>query len=204
MSKIKICGVTTLDDIECVNKSRCDYVGFVFAESKRKVSIDLALMLKKNLNKNMLSVGVFVDEDIDFIKRLCDSQIVDLIQLHGNENSCYISQIKLITNKPVIKAFRIRDINDVKLSIESNADFLLFDTYDKLSIGGTGKTFDWDLIKGVNRDYFLAGGLNYDNIPMAYLRLKPFAFDVSSGVESNGAKDCKKISEIVSLVRSLN
>lgn len=204
MAKIKICGLQSIDDIDCVNKANCDYAGFIFAESRRKISFDLSLTLRKKLKKSIKSVGVFVNETIDNIRKLCDIDAIDIVQLHGNENNEYISQLKLNINKPIIKSFKIKELNDVFIAKNSIADYILFDTYHEKLSGGTGKTFNWDLIKDINRDYFLAGGLNYGNVPMAFFKLKPYAFDVSSGVEIDGVKDCKKISEIVSLVRSLN
>ena len=165
MAKIKICGLKRLDDIEIVNKYKPDYIGFVFADSKRKVTSDLACKMKKNLDSSIKSVGVFVDEDIDVIIKLYDEGIIDIAQLHGLENEEYIKKLKQKSNYKleIINAIEMSDEKDLLGYENSLADYLLLD-----SGKGSGKTFDWRLIrKDLKKEFFLAGGLNYQNISRA-------------------------------------
>lgn len=200
MTKIKICGIKNFQDIEYVNTARPDYIGFVFAKSKRQVDFSKAHMLKKELHNDIKSVGVFVNENIDFIKKLCDYGIIDYIQLHGDEGIDFIKSLKLTTDKPIIKAVRIKDkIN----CIYNDADYFLFDTYRNGVYGGTGEKFDWNIIKDFDKPFFLAGGLNEYNIIEAIDIVHPYCLDVSSGVETDGIKDRQKIINIVNLIRSI-
>jgi phosphoribosylanthranilate isomerase len=199
VSKIKICGLSRAEDIMAVNRALPDYIGFVFAESRRKVDADTAAMLKEKLDKRIKAVGVFVNEAIESAGDLFRRGIIDLIQLHGDEDNEYIRRLKEKYGCPVIKAVGIRDKLPV---LPAEADYALF---DKLSAerGGTGETFDWAILKGIGTPYFLAGGLSADNIAAAVRLLRPFCIDVSSGAETRGVKDAGKISEIVRLVRGL-
>ena len=195
MAKIKICGLKRLDDIEIVNKYKPDYIGFVFADSKRKVSSDLAFKMKKNLVSSIKSVGVFVDEDIDVIIKLYDEGIIDIAQLHGLENEEYIKKLKQKSNYKleIINAIEMSDEKDLKEYDNSLADYLLLD-----SGKGSGKTFDWRLIrKDLKKEFFLAGGLNSKNISKAIEEFNPYAVDLSSGVETDGYKDELKIKEVM-------
>ena len=148
------------------------------------------------MHEDIKVVGVFVDEDIENITYLSDEGIIDVIQLHGKENDDYIKRIKKLTGKPVIKAFKIKSEEDILRANENIADFVLLDAGM-----GEGKSFDWKLIKGMNRPYFLAGGLDPDNVEEAVKTLKPFAVDVSSGIETEGKKDCEKMRDFLTLVR---
>ncbi len=195
MAKIKICGLKRLEDIEIVNKYKPDYIGFVFADSKRKVTNDLASKMKKNLDSSIKSVGVFVDEDIDEIIKLYDEGIIDIAQLHGLENEEYIKKLKQKSN------YRLEIINAIEMSGEKDlleyenslADYLLLD-----SGKGSGKTFDWRLIrKDLKKEFFLAGGLNSENISKAIEEFNPYAVDLSSGVETDGYKDELKIKKVM-------
>ncbi|WP_052090345.1 phosphoribosylanthranilate isomerase [Desulfosporosinus sp. HMP52] len=201
MTKIKICGLTRECDIEAVNEVRPDYVGFVFAESKRKITPQKAYSLRKLLDKEIQTVGVFVDESIDYILDICSKGIIDLIQLHGKENQTYIEQLRAKSSKPVIKAVRVRSQADLKSVETMDCKYLLFDTYSAKGLGGTGETFDWTIIDGVKAPFFLAGGLNCSNVLQAIKAVEPFGVDISSGVESAGFKDKAKIRELVSLIR---
>ena len=195
MAKIKICGLKRLDDIEIVNKYKPDYIGFVFADSKRKVTSDLAFKMKKNLDSSIKSVGVFVDEDIDVIIKLYDEGIIDIAQLHGLENEEYIKKLKQKSNYQleIINALEMSDEKDLKEYDNSLADYLLLD-----SGKGSGKTFDWRLIrKDLKKEFFLAGGLNSKNISKAIEEFNPYAVDLSSGVETDGYKDELKIKEVM-------
>lgn len=195
MAKIKICGLKRLDDIEIVNKYKPDYIGFVFADSKRKVTSDLACKMKKNLDSSIKSVGVFVDEDIDVIIKLYDEGIIDIAQLHGLENEEYIKKLKQKSNYKleIINAIEMSDEKDLKEYDNSLADYLLLD-----SGKGSGKTFDWRLIrKDLKKEFFLAGGLNSKNISKAIEEFNPYAVDLSSGVETDGYKDELKIKEVM-------
>lgn len=203
LPKIKICGLTHIDDISFVNEARCDYVGFVFAESKRRVTFSQAKELKAALSLDIKSVGVFVDSELSFIEELCLSGIIDIVQLHGEEDNEFINHVKTHVGVPVIKSFSVRSKGDIYQAEKSSADMVLFDTFSSTKKGGTGNVFNWDLIKDTARPFILAGGLNCDNIKIAFDRVKPFCFDISSGVETNGVKDRNKINEIVKLVRSL-
>lgn len=198
MTKIKICGLTGVDDIRFVNEAGPDYVGFVFAKSKRRVSLEEAAFLKSLLAKEIKAVGVFVNESLDFIKKVCRGNIIDLIQLHGDEDEKYMSDLRAASSRPVIKAVRIKNKEDV---VAAQADYSLFDTYDQDQYGGTGRRFDWELVKGFKKPFFLAGGLNLGNIKRA-LKVNPYCLDVSSGAETNGKKDKEKIVKIVNIVRS--
>ena len=184
--KIKICGLFRECDIDYVNEALPDYAGFVFAESKRKVTENQAFALSRRLDSSIKAVGVFVDHDISFIRNLLERGIIDIVQLHGHENDEYISAI----DAPVIKAARIGEKYDYP------ADYLLFDS----PVAGSGKTFDWSLIPKTEKPFFLAGGINIGNITEA-MKLNPYAIDVSSGVETDGAKDRGKILEIVKIMR---
>ncbi len=195
MAKIKICGLKRLDDIEIVNKYKPDYIGFVFADSKRKVTSDLAFKMKKNLDSSIKSVGVFVDEDIDVIIKLYDEGIIDIAQLHGLENEEYIKKLKQKSNYKleIINAIEMSDEKDLKEYDNSLADYLLLD-----SGKGSGKTFDWRLIrKDLKKEFFLAGGLNSKNISKAIEEFNPYAVDLSSSVETDGYKDELKIKEVM-------
>lgn len=202
MTKIKFCGLSRLCDIEAANELKPDYIGFVFAEkSKRYVDIQTAKFLKKNLNPEIKSVGVFVDEKIENIIKIVNENIIDIIQLHGhskNENELYIKNLRKLTDKIIIKAFKIKSQKDIDEAEKNIADYVLLD-----SGTGTGKIFDWKLIS-LSRPYFLAGGLNPENISEAIKTLKPFAVDVSSGIETENFKDKNKMSEFISAVRKEN
>jgi phosphoribosylanthranilate isomerase len=200
VTKIKICGIKSFEDIEYINEAQPDYIGFVFAESKRRVDFNLACLLKTRLNKHIQAAGVFVNENIGFIAKLCDANIIDIVQIHGDENEEYISTLKKTVNKPIIKTVRVKD----RLStINNNVDYTLFDSYNKAEYGGTGKSFDWNIIKGFKKPFFLAGGLSYCNIAEAIHSTHPYCVDISSGVETNGVKDRQKIIDAVNLVRSI-
>lgn len=198
MVKIKICGLKRFEDIEMVNRYKPDYIGFVFADTKRKVSHELALKLKEELDCDIISVGVFVDAPIDEVLELYENGTIEIAQLHGMESEQYINDLKEKTNNKlkIINAIEMsEDINLLHFD-SSNADYLLLD-----SGKGSGKTFDWKLIrKDLKKEFFLAGGLNKDNILQAINEFNPYAVDLSSSLEVNGFKDEDKIKEIMEII----
>ena len=197
MVNIKFCGLKREEDILVCNKIKPEYIGFVFWErSSRNISFVRARELKALLDPLISAVGVFVDEKIDVVKGLLDDGTIDIAQLHGTEDEEYISNLQKLTGKPVIKAFKIRDESDADRARKSNADYILLD-----SGMGTGKAFDWSLLDDIERPFFLAGGLSCDNAAEAVRNLHPFAVDVSSGIETDGVKDRKKMEEFASIVR---
>lgn len=203
MTKIKICGLTRTIDIEYVNKACPDYIGFVFAKSKRRVTVHQANELKSILRPNIQAVGVFVNEDIDNIIYLCNQNIIDIVQLHGDEDEEYLKQLKRSISNPVIRAIRVKKSEDITSSQSIDADYLLLDAFKKDEYGGSGEMFDWNIIQEVNKPYFLAGGINSQNVVQAITNLKPYAIDISSGVETDGYKDKEKIIDIITKVRSV-
>ena len=197
MTRIKMCGLRRACDIEAANELRPDYVGFVFANgSKRYVSPEEAKVLRSMLDPGISAVGVFVDADPSFIEDILDSGIIDMIQLHGNEDGGYIDRLRSSSSAPIVKAFRIGDGMDVDEIMSCPADHIMLD-----SGAGTGNVFDWNMIENMNRPYFLAGGLYADNVEEAIERLHPFAVDVSSGIETDGFKDKTKMAAFVAAVR---
>ena len=197
MTKIKMCGLSRTEDIEAANAIKPDYIGFVFAEiSKRRVSALEASKLKSKLNPEIKAVGVFLDDKLDFVASMLNLGIVDVVQLHGSEDEEYIEKVRKITNKPIIKAFIIRSKEDVERAKKSTADYILLDGGK-----GEGKAFDWSLLKDIKRPYFLAGGLNPVNVSDAVKALKPYAVDVSTGIETNGVKDREKMTAFANAVR---
>lgn len=204
MTKIKICGLKRTEDIKYVNSYMPDYIGFVFyKKSSRYVSPNTASDLKSILNPDIKAVGVFVDEDIDYILKLCEENIIDLIQLHGNEDTDYINKLKSHTDKQIIKAIRVQSTGQLEKSKSIPADYLLLDTFTKDMYGGSGKTFDRSLIPSNYRDFFLAGGLNAQNISGAIKECSPYCVDLSSSVETDGYKDSYKIKQIIDIVRAI-
>lgn len=198
MVKIKICGLRRLEDVEMVNKYKPDYIGFVFADSKRKVSHELASQMKNNLNSNIMSVGVFVDASQEEILELFNRGIIEIAQLHGCENEDYINYLKENTNNElkIIKAIEMSEAKDLSKYDNSHADYLLLD-----SGKGSGKTFDWRLIrKDLKKEFFLAGGINSSNVRKAIEEFNPYAIDLSSGLETNDYKDENKIKEIMEAI----
>ncbi len=201
MIKIKICGLKRTEDIENANKLKPDFVGFVFAKSKREVSKETAKMLKSKLDKTIKVVGVFVDADINFMCELAREKIIDIIQLHGCESEEMIVAIKEILPKvEIIKAISVNATDDIFAWENSQADYLILDN----GSGGTGEKFDWSVlseIKNFNKKLIIAGGLNPQNVKEV-AKIKPFGVDVSSGVETNGYKDSEKMALFVQNVRN--
>ena len=217
--KIKICGLFRQEDILAVNEALPDYVGFVFAKSRRQVTKEVAQSLKKNLDPAIQVVGVFVDAPIDEIAELQKQHIIDVIQLHGNENQQYIRNLKSKTGCEIIKAVSVKTWEDIEKAQRLDVDFLLLDQ----GPGGTGRNFSWDIVtqwqtggKGQPREkthpsgkthsgakpFFLAGGVDAANLSQAMKVGSPYGIDVSSGVETNGFKDKDKILEIVRSVKN--
>ena len=197
MSKIKLCGLSRKCDIEWANALKPEYIGFVFwSKSKRNVPPEKAKELKDLLSPDIKAVGVFVDEPIENVAELLNDNIIDIAQLHGGEDEEYIKKLRMLSGKPIIKAFLLKSEIDAERAEKSTADYILVD-----SGTGTGKSFDWELLKNISRPYFLAGGLCCENISQAITALHPYAVDVSSGIETNGCKDKNKMAAFVAAVR---
>lgn len=199
MTRIKLCGLQSLNDIIAANAVQPDYIGFVFAKtSKRFVTPQTAEQLRKKLDSKIAVVGVFVNEPVEVVAALLNKGIIDMAQLHGTESEEYITLLRKKTDKKLIKAFSINEANDLQAAYACSADYILLDS----GSGGTGKSFDWSILQSFDRPYFLAGGLNITNVSEAVSRLHPYAVDVSSGVETDGRKDDIKMAAFVNAVRN--
>lgn len=210
--KIKLCGMMREADIECANEVMPDYIGFIFANTRRKISYEDAAGFKHMLDNSIKAVGVFVDEDIYNVANLVNDDIIDIVQLHGNEDNDYISKLKGLCDREfdIIKAARVSMPKDIINVHKINADYLLFDAYSKSAPGGTGQSFEWNMIdtayKSIHEDdripYFIAGGINIDNVEAA-LGLNSYGIDISSGIETDGKKDKTKMRDIVRRIRNV-
>lgn len=197
MTKIKLCGLTRPVDIQAANDLRPDYVGFVFfSRSRRRLSPKQAASLKELLSPEIRAVGVFVDEAPEKIALLLEEGVIDVAQLHGCEDMAYYRRLRELTDKPVIKAFRIEKEQDCLPAENNPSDCVLLD-----SGMGSGLAFDWSAVAGVRRPYFLAGGLHAGNVRAAIQALHPYGVDVSSGIETDSVKDQFKMAAFVAAVR---
>ena len=200
MTKIKLCGLSRACDIEEANFLQSDYIGFVFAKkSRRCVTAEQAGELKKQLRPEIRAVGVFVNEAPEAVAALLNRGVIDLAQLHGSEDAEYIRRLRDLTESPLIQAFRIRSKEDLSRAEASAADEILLDAG-----AGTGTVFDWSLLRNMERRYFLAGGLNPENVREAIRDLHPYGVDVSSGIETDALKDRTKMAAFVAAVREEN
>lgn len=202
--RLKICGLSRFGDILAANDILPDYIGFVFAESSRRVTPDKAAQLRQELDKRIKAVGVFVNAPMEEIVKLSEdrgnARVIDLIQLHGDEDEAYIRQLKTHTGLPVIKAVRVRSREQILKAQELPCDYLLLDTYTKDRYGGSGTQFDWNMIPELTKPYFLAGGIHLGNIRQAVSH-GPYCIDVSSAVETGGRKDRRKMEEMAGVLR---
>ena len=198
MTKIKICGLQSEEDISYVNELMPDYIGFVFLQGRRRyISPDDAAHLKSLLNPSIQSVGVFVNESVENVVSLLQSGTIQMAQLHGQEDAAYARKLKSLCDRPIIKAFIVKSKEDIEKALAYPSDYLLLDNGL-----GTGETFDWSLIRGIERPFFLAGGLNSENVREAISLTGPYAVDTSSGVETDHRKDYNKIKAFIDAVRS--
>lgn len=199
LPKVKLCGLSRLEDVDAANDVAADYVGFVFAKSRRQVTLPQAEALKARLNPTIKSVGVFVNAGIQKMEWLVNQGVIDVIQLHGQEGEDYIQELKKhCPNTPVWKAVTVT--KDLDFSQWPSADCFVLDN----GAGGTGEVFDWSLLPSLNipKPYFLAGGLSMDNVAQA-LQFAPHGVDVSGGIETDGRKDSKKMQLFTKKVRGL-
>jgi phosphoribosylanthranilate isomerase len=184
--KIKICGLAREADIGFANDTLPDYIGFVFAESRRRVTARTAERLRAGLDAKITPVGVFADAPVAQVAALARNGVIDWVQLHGREDNAYIAALRALCAAPIIQAgFG-----------ETDADFMLLDN----GSGGTGSAFDWDAIGARRKPFFLAGGINIENIDRA-MGFSPYAIDVSGGAETDGVKDFEKIAALVKKAR---
>jgi len=200
VTRIKFCGLKREEDAKYISQIGCDYAGFILSAGfKRSVTPEQVVSIKRYLPEEVKTVGVFVDDDINYVIRMLSEGIIDIAQLHGHEDDVYIIAVKAMTGKPVIKMFKIRGPEDIVRAKMSPADYVLLDS----GTGGTGKVFDWSLAKNMGREFFLAGGLTPGNVRSAVSTLSPFAVDVSSGVETDGVKDFEKMKKFAEEVQIL-
>lgn len=200
-------------DIEYANRVKPDFVGFIFANTRRKISAAQAKQFREALDAEIPAVGVFVNEDISVITSLVQNGCIDLIQLHGEEDADYIRRLREVCDVPVIKAVKVQTVEQIRQTAALPVDYLLLDTYRKGVLGGTGEAFDWELLREAKaaagdtaegelfgKPYFLAGGLHAGNLREA-AALGSYGLDVSSGIETDGSKDFTKMVEVMELVR---
>lgn len=200
-------------DIEYANRVKPDFVGFIFANTRRKISAAQAKQFREALDAEIPAVGVFVNEDISVITSLVQNGCIDLIQLHGEEDADYIRRLREVCDVPVIKAVKVQTVEQIRQAAALPVDYLLLDTYRKGVLGGTGEAFDWELLREAKiaagdaaegelfgKPYFLAGGLHAGNLREA-AALGSYGLDVSSGIETDGSKDFTKMVEVMELVR---
>ena len=200
-------------DIEYANRVKPDFVGFIFANTRRKISAAQAKQFREALDAEIPAVGVFVNEDISVITSLVQNGCIDLIQLHGEEDADYIRRLREVCDVPVIKAVKVQTVEQIRQAAALPVDYLLLDTYRKGVLGGTGEAFDWELLREAKaaagdtaegelfgKPYLLAGGLHAGNLREA-AALGSYGLDVSSGIETDGSKDFTKMVEVMELVR---
>lgn len=197
--KIKICGLSRPADIEAVNRYQPNYAGFIinFPKSHRNCTPEQVQALHAQLSDSIPAVGVTVNQPLEAVASLLEQGVIDIAQLHGQEDESYIDELKRRTGKPVWKAFRIRSADDLDAARASSADMILLDNGY-----GTGETFDWTLVRDIGRPFILAGGLREDNIQDA-AKMQPYAMDISSGAETNRVKDPEKIRTLIERIRSI-
>ena len=210
--KVKMCGISKVETIPAVVEAKPDYMGLVFAPSKRQVTVEQAKILIEELHKQCINhydtkvvktVGVFVNETLDNLVRIADTANLDAVQLHGDEDEAFIQSLKERTNVEVWKAIQIRTAADTEKWIDSSADMLLFDAYHKDERGGTGEVFDWSSLDTFERPFMLAGGIDSTNVARAIRTVRPYGIDISSGIETNGVKDDEKITAFTKIVKSI-
>lgn len=217
--KVKMCGISKVETIPAVVEAKPDYMGLVFAPSKRQVTVDQAKTLVEELhrgyaqkygsdtehdkNDTIKTVGVFVNETVDNLVTIANEANLDAVQLHGDEDETFIQSLKERTNVEVWKAIQIRTAADTEKWIDSSADMLLFDAYHKDERGGTGEVFDWSSLDAFERPFMLAGGIDSTNVARAIRTVRPYGIDISSGIETNGMKDDKKITAFTKIVKSI-
>ena len=198
MTKIKLCGLTRPEDIAAANAVHPDFVGFVFApKSKRYLAPETAGLLKTRLAPGIRAVGVFVNEAPETVADLLNRGVIDIAQLHGQEDTAYLARLRALTDKPLWQAFRVDGTESLTNAAQSPADLLLLDS----GAGGTGTAFDWTLLQDFSRPYLLAGGLDPATVGRAVRTLHPYGVDVSSGIETNGRKDPEKMAAFAAAVR---
>jgi phosphoribosylanthranilate isomerase len=201
MARVKICGLTNPGDAIKAYESGADFLGFIFFEgSPRRLDAEKARLIIRELPAGAIKVGLFLNQGMDTVRRAAEKCGLDLLQLHGDESPAYAGGLK--KDFRIIKSFRVKDASSLEKAQGGyeEADYYLFDTYVKGLAGGTGKTFDWDILSGraFKRPIFLAGGLTPDNVREAIGRVSPYAVDVASGVEkSPGIKDHKLLKEFI-------
>lgn len=217
--KVKMCGISKVETIPAVVEAKPEYMGLVFAPSKRQVTVDQAKTLVEELhrgyaqkygsdtehdkNDTIKTVGVFVNETVDNLVTIANEANLDAVQLHGDEDETFIQSLKERTNVEVWKAIQIRTAADTEKWIDSSADMLLFDAYHKDERGGTGEVFDWSSLDAFERPFMLAGGIDSTNVARAIRTVRPYGIDISSGIETNGMKDDKKITAFTKIVKSI-
>ena len=210
--KVKMCGISKVETIPAIVDAKPDYMGLVFAPSKRQVTVEQAKILIEELHKQCINhydtkvvktVGVFVNETLDNLVRIADTANLDAVQLHGDEDEAFIQSLKERTNVEIWKAVQIRSAADVEKWIDSSADILLFDAYHKDERGGTGEVFDWSSLDAFERPFMLAGGIDSTNVARAIRTVRSYGIDISSGIETNGVKDDEKITAFTKIVKSI-
>ena len=217
--KVKMCGISKVETIPAIVDAKPDYMGLVFAPSKRQVTVDQAKILVEELhrgyakkygsdtehdkNGTIKTVGVFVNETVDNLVTIANEANLDAVQLHGDEDEAFIQSLKERTNVEVWKAIQIRTAADTEKWIDSSADMLLFDAYHKDERGGTGEVFDWSSLDAFERPFMLAGGIDSTNVARAIRTVRPYGIDISSGIETNGVKDDEKITAFTKIVKSI-
>ena len=223
--KVKMCGISKIETIPAVIEANPDYMGLVFAPSKRQVTVDQAKTLVEELHKqyanrynrdaeqysnqtlihqeSIKTVGVFVNETVESLLKIAKEVKLDVIQLHGDEDESFIQTLKEQSNVEVWKAVQVRSAADAEAWIDSSADMLLFDAYHKDERGGTGEVFDWSSLDEFERPFMLAGGINSTNVARAIRTVRPYGIDISSGIETEGVKDDEKIKAFTNIVRTI-
>ena len=223
--KVKMCGISKIETIPAVIEANPDYMGLVFAPSKRQVTVDQAKSLVKELHKQygnrysrdevqcsnqtlihqefIKTVGIFVNETLDNLVTIATEVNLDAVQLHGDEDEAFIQSLKERTNVEVWKAVQIRSAADAEAWIDSSADMLLFDAYHKDERGGMGEVFDWSCLDEFERPFMLAGGIDSTNVARAIRTVRPYGIDISSGIETEGVKDDEKIKAFTNIVRTI-
>ena len=210
--KVKMCGISKIDTIPAVVEAKPDYMGLVFAPSKRQVTVEQAKTLVEELHKQyavrynsetIKTVGVFVNETIENLLKIAEEVKLDVIQLHGDEDESFIQILKEQSNVEIWKAVQVRSAADAEKWIDSSADMLLFDAYHKDERGGTGEVFDWSSLDEFERPFMLAGGIDSTNVARAIRTVRPYGIDISSGIETEGVKDNEKIKAFTNIVRTI-